>query len=89
MDAAAIRDGLREHGDDHDLPSVPAFYRMLRKAVDAGWLTIEGAESPSEGRGRPRQRYRISQQGRSAVEERAETLERFARLALGHEGGSR
>ncbi|HSG07516.1 MAG TPA: hypothetical protein VLA36_04110 [Longimicrobiales bacterium] len=46
-DAASILDGLREHEDEADLPSIPALYRMLRKAVDAGPLVIEGSEPPN------------------------------------------
>ena len=58
-DAASILDGLREYEDEADLPSIPAFYRRLRKAVDAGRSAIEGIEPPSEGRGRPPYTFRL------------------------------
>lgn len=89
QDAPGILDALRRLGDDDDVPSIPAFYRHVRSAVDAGWLVIDGVSEDGEGPGRPRQRYALSPQGREALEARAATLHRFTRLALGPvDGGS-
>ena len=62
-------------------PAIASFYRALKKGSDAGYLLIEEPDA-SERLGRPRQRYRITRAGRSALRAEARRLERLAELAL-------
>lgn len=89
MDAGGILDALRTVGNPDEVPSIPTFYRHLRKAADAGWLAIEGHDDPGDGPGRPKRHYALTRQGREAVEAKAATLSRFTRLALGGDPGGR
>lgn len=86
QDSAAVIDGLRDVGGPAEVPSLPAFYRHLRRAVDEGWVEIVGTEAPEEGRGRPRQVYALTGSGLEALEHRARWLERFTRLAMDGSG---
>lgn len=79
QDAEGILGRIREL--EKRTPAIASFYRGLNKAADAGYLQILEAEEP-EGRGRPRQRYRITRAGRSSLEAEARRLGRLAKLAL-------
>lgn len=81
LDSAAVLESLRAVGGASEAPSLPAFYRHLRRATDAGWVEIVGRES-EEGPGRPKQLYALTPEGVEAVQERARWLERFTRLAV-------
>jgi DNA-binding PadR family transcriptional regulator len=63
-------------------PSLPAFYRHLRRGMEEGWIEVEGTEQPDEGPGRPAQRYRITGEGEVALTARARELRVFTGLAL-------
>lgn len=80
-DAAEILDGLRELDPDA-APSLPAFYRFLKDAVDEGWVRIVGSEG-APGPGRPRQIYALTSSGVGAAEAEARRLQSLAALALG------
>lgn len=86
-EAVGILDALREVGGEGAVPSLPAFYRHLRRALDEGWVVVEGSE-PAEGPGRPAQSYALTREGREALREHAERLERFTRLAAEGAGGT-
>lgn len=78
-----ILERLTEVGGAQELPSLPAFYRHLARAVDEGSVEIVGTQPPEDGRGRPRQIYTLTASGVQAVQERARWLTGFTRLA-GH-----
>lgn len=80
-DAAEILDGLRDLDADA-APSLPAFYRCLKDAVEAGWVRIAGSEA-APGPGRPRQIYALTDSGVRAAEAEARRLQSLAALALG------
>lgn len=80
-DAGEMLDRMRQMDAD-TAPSLPAFYRCLKDAVDAGWVRIAGSE-PADGPGRPRQIYAIAPAGLRAAEAEARKLGRLAALALG------
>lgn len=62
-------------------PSVPALYRHLRAALDAGWICVEGMED-TESRGRPAQRYGLTPRGEQVLLREVEQLQTLVRLAL-------
>ncbi|MGD2067509.1 MAG: PadR family transcriptional regulator [Gemmatimonadota bacterium] len=65
-----------------DVPSLPAFYRHLRRGIEEGWLEIDGTGTPDEGPGRPARIYRLTPVGVEAVRERALELDAITALAL-------
>ena len=80
-DAEGILEAIRLVGGKKAEPALASFYRGLKKAADAGYVTIL-ARGPGESRGRPRQRYRITREGRAALRIEARRLGRLASLAL-------
>jgi DNA-binding PadR family transcriptional regulator len=71
-----------------DVPSLPAFYRHLRRGMDAGWIVVEGTGQPEGAPGRPRQIYGLTSEGRAALRHRARDLNAFTLLALKGQGRS-
>lgn len=79
----------RMHALGHETePPLASFYRALKKALDEGYLEILAPEDAGR-RGRPRQRYRITRSGRTALAAEARRLGRLAKLALGAAGADR
>jgi DNA-binding PadR family transcriptional regulator len=68
------------------VPSLPAFYRHLRRGMEEGWIMVDGTDPPGGGPGRPRQVYRLTRAGRAALAEHAREMQIFAALALDGEG---
>jgi DNA-binding PadR family transcriptional regulator len=87
QDAEGIVSRMRELGRDSE-PPLASFYRALKKALDDGLLEILNAVEEGR-RGRPRQRYRITRAGKTALAAEARRLGRLAKLALGAAGGKR
>ena len=81
LQAPAILDRLRTLPGSHATPSLAAFYRCLKSALDEGWLEIVGSDA--SGPGRPRQIYSLTPFGSRAVEKEARRLQSLAALALG------
>ncbi len=69
-----------------DAPSLPAFYRHLRRALEEGWAEILGVGDDDTGPGRPRQVYALTAAGAEAVRDRARELSVYTSLALDGEG---
>ncbi len=67
-------------------PSLPAFYRHIRHGMEEGWIVVDGLDQPAGGPGRPRQIYRITAPGQSALAEHAREMEVFTTLALDAKG---
>ena len=86
-DASTVLEGLGRLLPDRDVPSLPAFYRHLRRAMESGWVEVEGTDPDDDGPGRPARVYRLTREGAEALRERARELEAFTSLALGGEGG--
>jgi len=87
QDAEGIVSRMRELGRETE-PPLASFYRALKIALDEGHLEI--LDPAEEGRrGRPRQRYRITRSGRTALAAEARRLGRLAKLALGAAGANR
>lgn len=84
-DASAVLAGLEARLPARDVPSLPAFYRHLRRGMENGWIEVEGTDPGDEGPGRPARVYRLTRRGRAAVRERALELDAFTSLALGGE----
>ncbi|MGD8321861.1 MAG: PadR family transcriptional regulator [Gemmatimonadota bacterium] len=63
-------------------PSLPAFYRHVRRGTEEGWIVVDGMDQADEGPGRPRQVYRITASGESALTGYAREMEVFTTLAL-------
>ena len=84
-DASALIERLRSLAPGN-VPSLPAFYRHLRRGMDEGWIMVDGTDPPEHGPGRPRQVYRLTQSGRAALAEHARELRIFASLALDGDG---
>lgn len=90
-DSAGVLAELRRLAESADVPSIPGFYRHLRKGMDEGWLEIVEGEPADEGRGRgrPRRVYALTPAGSRALKERARGLSSFTRLAFeGPEAGA-
>lgn len=83
-DASALTARLRTL-TPRRVPSLPAFYRHLRRGMEEGWIAIEGTDQP-EGPGRPRQVYRLTESGLAALTEHAREMEVFTTLALEGKG---
>lgn len=86
-DASTLLARLRTLGGEAAAPSLPALYRYLKRALDRGWIEVEGVAA--DGPGRPAQSYALTPVGAGAVEEEAHRLARFTRLATGDEGSAR
>ncbi len=72
-----------------DVPSVPAFYRHLRRGIERGWIRPSGAYDGEQGPGRPARIYQLTRDGREAVRRRAAELDVFTSMALEEgEGGN-
>lgn len=82
-----VRDGegilkrMRVVDPDAKIPAIASFYRTLKKASDCGYLEVLETKA-TIGRGRPRQKYRITKAGRRALEAEGRRLGRLADLAL-------
>lgn len=87
MDAEGIVTRMHALGQESE-PPLASFYRALKKALDEGALEILPPEEAGR-RGRPRQRYRLTRSGRSALSSEARRLGRLAKLALGAVGADR
>lgn len=81
LQAPDILDGLRKIAGASKTPSLAAFYRGLKKGIDAGWLEVAGNDG--SGPGRPRQIYHLTPFGHRAVEKEARRLHALASIALG------
>jgi len=85
--AEGIASGMRALGREAE-PPLASFYRSLKRALDDGYLEILEPEEAGR-RGRPRQRYRITRSGRTALAAEARRLGKLAKLALGAAGADR
>lgn len=86
-EAGAVIERLGELAPPSEVPSVPSFYRHLRRGMEEGWIRVEGAADPDQP-GRPAQAYGLTPEGEAALHERSRELEVFTRLAFeGPEGG--
>lgn len=83
-DASALLERLQSLTSGR-APSLPAFYRHLRRGMEDGWIVVVGTDQQDEGPGRPRQVYRITESGTAALREHAREMEVFTTLALGKE----
>lgn len=81
LPAPEILDRLREIFSEGAAPSLAAFYRCLKTALDEGWLEVAGADA--SGPGRPNRIYRLTPFGHRAVEKEARRLRALAALGLG------
>ena len=87
QDAEGIVSRMRTLGRETE-PPLASFYRALKRALDDGYLEILDPEEAGR-RGRPRQRYRITRSGRTALSAEARRLGKLAKLALGAAGADR
>lgn len=75
-DASSVIERMEEVVPAREVPSIPAFYRHLKRAMESGWVDVEGTEEVEDERGgRPARRFRLTQEGRAAVRERALEIE--------------
>lgn len=81
-DAVTVLAGLERLLSRTDVPSLPAFYRHLRRGMENGWIDVDGRDIDPEGRGRPARLYRLTAQGKAALRQRAHELDAFTTLAL-------
>lgn len=86
-DASAVLAGLVRLSPRGEVPSLPAFYRHLRRGLESGWVEVDGTATGEEGPGRPARVYRLTAAGKSAVRERALELDVFTALALEQQRG--
>lgn len=84
-DAAVLLERL-ENLTSGKPPSLPAFYRHLRRGMEEGWVVVEGTDQAGEGPGRPRQVYRITASGEEALQDHASEMAVFTTLALEGKG---
>ncbi len=85
-DAASVLERLDELLPAREVPSLPAFYRHVRRATELGWIAVDGTEDPAAERGgRPARLFRLTPAGADAVRGRALEIESITRLALGGE----
>jgi DNA-binding PadR family transcriptional regulator len=87
-DAASLLGGIEALTPKRG-PSMPAFYRHLRRGIEEGWVGIDGTDPRDDGPGRPSQIYRLTPHGESALREHALELQIFTRLALSSQTGAR
>jgi DNA-binding PadR family transcriptional regulator len=87
QDAEGIVSRLRTLGQESE-PPLASFYRALKRALDEGYLEILAPEDAAR-RGRPRQRYRITRSGSTALAAEARRLGRLSKLALDAAGAER
>lgn len=69
-------------------PSLPAFYRHVRRGMEEGLIVVEATDRQGSGPGRPRQLYRITAAGEASLREEAREMEVFTTLALEGKGRS-
>ena len=69
--------------NDGKTPPLATLYRHLKTALDNGWIAIAGEAQAARGRGRPQQRYRVTDAGAQAAAVEARRLRSLADLALG------
>lgn len=81
-DASALLERLQSLTSG-SIPSLPAFYRHIRRGMEDGWIAIAGTDQQEDGPGRPRQVYRITESGTAALRNHAQEMEVFTTLALG------
>lgn len=86
-DASALLSLLEEALGPDAMPSLAGFYRSVKRASDAGWVEVVPGEAEG-GRGRPRQRYRITAAGLDAVRHEAERMAQLAGMVLRGPDGS-
>lgn len=82
-DASSTLERMERVLPSREIPSLPAFYRHLRRAMETGWVVVEGTEKVEDTRGgRPARLYRVTPEGRAAVRERALELSSIAAMVL-------
>ncbi len=81
LDAGVALERLSRLAPAREVPSVPSFYRHLRRGLEEGWITVQGT-TDDEGPGRPAQSYALTPDGLTALQDRSRELEAFTRLAL-------
>lgn len=67
--------------EDHSDPSLPTLYRCLRNLLERGWIEVAGTEDDGTP-GRPRQIYRLTDEGAEAVRSEGRRLRDLSELAL-------
>ncbi len=82
-DVTTAMDRLRGILGPHQTPSIPAFYRHLRRSEEEGWITIQGEVETSGGMGRPRKIFGLTPAGEEALASEATRLQPFIALAQG------
>jgi DNA-binding PadR family transcriptional regulator len=83
LDASTAMRRLEDLLGSERLPSLPAFYRHLRRAEVEGWVAVQGEIDPEGGLGRPRQLFGLTSEGRKMVRSEADRLNPFIALARG------
>jgi DNA-binding PadR family transcriptional regulator len=81
-DASALLERLQSLTSG-SVPSLPAFYRHIRRGMEDGWIVVAGTDQQEDGPGRPPQVYRITESGTAALKAYAREMEVFTTLALG------
>jgi len=82
-DVTTAMDRLRAILGPKHVPSLPAFYRHLRRSEEEGWVVIQGEVETPGGLGRPRKIFGLTPAGREALATEANSLEPFVVLAQG------
>lgn len=79
-DGDTVLERLREL-DPGRVPSLPALYRSIRTALEAGWIEIVGTLDDGTP-GRPRKIFKLTAAGGAAAEQEAQRLTDLAAAAL-------
>ena len=89
LDADGILSRLEEMAPSAKPPAIASLYRSLKRGVERGFIHIV-RPGQANGPGRPRQAYRLTPAGTSALTAEGRRLQRLSRLALsrGSESGS-
>ncbi len=88
IDASAALERMEGVVPVGEVPSLPAFYRHLNRAIEAGWVVIEGTDEVGDERGgRPARLFRVTPEGRAAVRQRAIEIESVTRWVLRSDRG--
>lgn len=83
-DGAADGNGILERLqalDGRSGPSLPTLYRCLRNLLERGWIEVAGTEDDGTP-GRPRQIYRLTDEGVEAVRSEGRRLRDLSEAAL-------